>query len=97
MIRLVCRLLTMVSYHPAIDQGYEDPQNIQDGATLCGFTEPSLHSSPGPSTRCTRHFTMDHQAWKELGLILLVVAIAMLMFSSLVFAFEQSGPRPESW
>ena len=40
---------------------------------------------------------MDHQAWKELGLILLVVAIAMLMFSSLVFAFEQSGPRPESW
>ena len=37
------------------------------------------------------------QAWKELGLMLLVVAIAVLMFSSMIFAFEQDGPSPQSW
>ena len=36
-----------------------------------------------------------HEAWKELGIIFLVVTITMLIFSSLVFAFEQTGP--ESW
>ena len=38
-----------------------------------------------------------HEAWKELGIILLVVTITMLIFSSLLFAFEQSGPIAESW
>ena len=35
------------------------------------------------------------QAWRELGLIVIVVAITMLMFSTLLFAFESSGPAPE--
>merc|ERR1711971_771538 len=38
-----------------------------------------------------------HEAWKELGIIMLVVTITMLIFSSLLFAFEQSGPIAESW
>ena len=38
-----------------------------------------------------------HEAWKELGIIMLVVIITMLIFSSLLFAFEQSGPIAESW
>ena len=35
------------------------------------------------------------QAWRELGLIVIVVAITMLMFSTLLFAFESDGPAPE--
>ena len=35
------------------------------------------------------------QAWRELGLIIIFVAIAMLMFASLLFAFEHDGPAPE--
>ena len=31
------------------------------------------------------------QAWRELGLILIIVLIMMLMFSSLLFAFERDG------
>ena len=38
-----------------------------------------------------------HEAWKELGIIMLVVTITMLIFSSLLFAFEQNGPIAESW
>ena len=49
-----------------------------------------------------------NQAWRELGLILIIVLIIMLMFSSLLFAFERDGeqniipilylgPSPESW
>ena len=37
----------------------------------------------------------DFQAWRELGLIVIVVAITMLMFSTLLFAFESDGPAPE--
>ena len=37
----------------------------------------------------------DIQAWRELGLIVIVVAITMLMFSTLLFAFESDGPAPE--
>ena len=38
-----------------------------------------------------------HEAWKELGIIMLVVTITMLIFSSLLFAFEQNSPIAESW
>ena len=38
-----------------------------------------------------------HQAYKDLGLILIMVAVTVLMFSSLVFAFERDGPNAESW
>ena len=38
-----------------------------------------------------------HQAYKELGLILLIVIVTVLMFSSLVFAFEREGPDADSW
>ena len=31
------------------------------------------------------------QAWRELGLIVIVVAVTMLMFASVVFAFERDG------
>ena len=37
------------------------------------------------------------QAWHELGLILLIVLITILVFSSLIFNFEQDGPSPERW
>ena len=37
----------------------------------------------------------EMQAWRELGLIVIVVAITMLMFSTLLFAFESDGPAPE--
>ena len=37
------------------------------------------------------------QAWKELGLIVLIEAITILVFSSLVFSFEQDGAEPENW
>ena len=40
-------------------------------------------------------YTYNIQAWRELGLILIVVAITMLMFSTLLFAFESDGPAPE--
>ncbi len=32
-----------------------------------------------------------HQAYKDLGLILIIVAVTVLMFSSLVYAFEQES------
>merc|ERR1719370_2616622 len=38
-----------------------------------------------------------HQAWKELGVILIIVCIVLLMFSSLVYAFEQNGPNAHKW
>ena len=38
-----------------------------------------------------------HQAYKDLGLIMITVWVTVLMFSSLMFAFERDGPRPESW
>ena len=38
-----------------------------------------------------------HQAYKELGLLLLLVLVTVLMFSSLVFAFEREGPRADQW
>ena len=38
-----------------------------------------------------------HQAYKDLGLILIMVAVTVLMFSSLVFAFERDGPNWQSW
>ena len=34
-----------------------------------------------------------HQAYRDLGLILLIVAVTVLMFSSLVFAFERESER----
>ena len=34
-----------------------------------------------------------HQAYRDLGLILLIVAVTVLMFSSLVFAFERESKR----
>ena len=40
-------------------------------------------------------YTYNIQAWRELGLIVIVVAITMLMFSTLLFAFESDGPAPE--
>ena len=50
------------------------------------------------------HHNHDHhphhyhdQAWHELGLILLIVLITILVFSSLIFNFEQDGPSPERW
>ena len=38
-----------------------------------------------------------HQAWKELGVILIIVCIVLLMFSSLVYAFEQNGSNAHEW
>ena len=32
-----------------------------------------------------------HQAYKDLGLILIIVSVTVLMFSSLVFAFERES------
>ena len=32
-----------------------------------------------------------HQAYKDLGLILIIISVTVLMFSSLVFAFEQDS------
>ena len=32
-----------------------------------------------------------HQAYKDLGLILIIVAVTVLMFSSLVYAYEQES------
>ena len=38
-----------------------------------------------------------HMAYKQLGLILIIIAVTVLMFSALVFAFERDGPDPSSW
>ena len=38
-----------------------------------------------------------HQAYKDLCLILLIVSVTILMFSSLVFAFEREGPKSLSY
>ena len=38
-----------------------------------------------------------HMAYKQLGLILIIIAVTVLMFSSLVFAFERDGPDAPSW
>ena len=38
-----------------------------------------------------------HQAYKDLGLILIIVAVTVLMFSSLVFAFEQESKIFRYW
>jgi len=38
-----------------------------------------------------------HQAYRDLGLILLIVAVTVLMFSSLVFAFERETDSYEHW
>ena len=43
------------------------------------------------------HHHNHDQAWHELGLILLIVLITILVFSSLIFNFEQDGPSPERW
>ena len=32
-----------------------------------------------------------HQAYKDLGLILIIISVTIIMFSSLVFAFEREG------
>ena len=32
-----------------------------------------------------------HQAWKELGVIIIAIIIVLLMFSSLIYALEQGG------
>ena len=32
-----------------------------------------------------------HQAYKDLGLILIIISVTVLMFSSLVFAFERES------
>ena len=32
-----------------------------------------------------------HQAYKDLGLILIIIGVTVLMFSSLVFAFERDS------
>ena len=34
-----------------------------------------------------------HQAYKDLGLILIIISVTVLMFSSLVFAFEQDSKK----
>ena len=38
-----------------------------------------------------------HQAYKELGLVLLIVMVTVLMFSSLIYAFERDGPMAHVW
>ena len=38
-----------------------------------------------------------HQAYRELGLILIIVGVTILMFASLLFAFEQDGPNSRYW
>ena len=35
--------------------------------------------------------------FQELGLIILMFVVTVLMFSSLVFAFEQEGPEASDW
>ena len=54
--------------------------------------------------RMVRHFVglqsliyTLHKAWKELGLIILIVLITILIFSTLVFSFEQEGSLPDHW
>ena len=37
------------------------------------------------------------QAYKELGLLFLLVAVAILLFTSLIFAVESEGPDAEFW
>ena len=38
-----------------------------------------------------------HQAYKDVGLLLIIISVTVLMFSSLVFAFEREGPNSGSW
>ena len=38
-----------------------------------------------------------YQAWKELGVILIIASIVLLMFSSVVYASEQIGPNAHKW
>ena len=37
------------------------------------------------------------QASQELGLLFLIVAVVILLYTSLIFATEQEGPHPEQW
>ena len=38
-----------------------------------------------------------HKVYKELGLIFLIVMVTVLMFSSLIYAFEIDGPIAHVW
>ena len=40
---------------------------------------------------------MLQQAYNELGLLFLLVAVAIILYTSLIFAIEREGPLPELW
>ena len=37
------------------------------------------------------------QAYKELGLLFIIVIVAILLFTSLIFAVEQEGEQAQHW
>ena len=89
-------------------EGDEVLAHLQDDPPLCRAPKPFLYPAPGAFPILCPVFWSDGsiegplmvfllQAWHELGLILLIVLITILVFSSLIFNFEQDGLNPARW
>ena len=59
----------------------------------------SLLSTLQQAYKVGQYLLLDYKlpCSQELGLLFLIVAVVILLYTSLIFATEQEGPHPELW
>lgn len=82
----------------AIGSCHANPTYFQASSTLCWTSKSSLHPQTGNclETKFMIDQACNFQAYKELGLLVILVGVAVLTFSSLVFYAEKDS-QEFSW
>ena len=95
----IIRLIRKVEYHYHMKyllwalQDHENIEDFQTGETLCRASVAANHTAAGHRYIECHWQSIDFQfeAYKELGLLLVLIVVAILVYSSLVYFAERDS------